>query len=211
MKHKSSQILYAYWNEVRGQRMAPRRFEIEPTRIASILAETFILERVDGQTYRFRLAGTKICETFGTEFRGKNFLGLWGREDQLSLERHLAHLTEHSGVGLFSFSGIGTDGRSAEFEALLLPLVHTRATVDRFLGTIAAVDPPHWLGSVRILETRLLRNETIWPEGRPHALAFRQNQVPFMPRIRQGRLVKSERRSFRVFDGGLSDAHGDKK
>jgi hypothetical protein len=211
MKHKSSQTLYAYWNEVRGQRMAPRRFEIEPTRIASILAETFILERIDAQTYRFRLAGTKICETFGTEFRGKNFLDLWGREDQLSLERHLAHLTEHSGVGLFSLTGVATDGRATEFEALLLPLVHTRATVDRFLGTLAAVDPPHWLGSVRILETRLQRNETIWPEGRPHALAFGRNQAPFLPRIRQGRLVKSERRSFRVFDGGLAETQRNDK
>ncbi|MEO1694679.1 MAG: PAS domain-containing protein, partial [Pseudomonadota bacterium] len=47
MKHSTSHSLYAYWNEVRDGRPAPRRFEIEPSRIAHILSETLILERVD--------------------------------------------------------------------------------------------------------------------------------------------------------------------
>ena len=77
MKQKTSQILFAYWNEVRGSRVAPRRFEIEPSRISEILPETFILERLDRETYRFRLAGTRICEEFGQELRGTNFLDGW--------------------------------------------------------------------------------------------------------------------------------------
>ena len=77
MKQKTSQILYAYWNGVRGERMAPRRFEIEPARIATILPETFILERLDTDTFVYRLAGTRMCEQFGCEFRGANFLDGW--------------------------------------------------------------------------------------------------------------------------------------
>ena len=43
----SLQTLYSYWNEVRAGRLAPQRLEIEPSRIAGVLAETFMLERVD--------------------------------------------------------------------------------------------------------------------------------------------------------------------
>ena len=62
MKQSTIQVLFGYWNEVRGERLAPRRFEIEPARIATILPETFILERLDSETFPYRLAGTKICD-----------------------------------------------------------------------------------------------------------------------------------------------------
>ena len=99
MRSKTGQILYAYWNEVRGDRLAPRRFEIEPSRIAPILSETFILERLDADTYRFRLAGTRIGEDFGFEFRGTNFLDGWMADDRITLIRHLQSLTVQGGVG----------------------------------------------------------------------------------------------------------------
>mgnify|MGYP002386686614 CR=1 FL=1 len=81
MKHKTSQSLYGYWNEVRRGRLAPRRFDIEPSRISQILPATFILERVESERYLFRLAGTRLCEIFAREFRGTNFVrspeGTW--------------------------------------------------------------------------------------------------------------------------------------
>ena len=51
MKQRTLETLYGYWNEVRAGRLA-QRLEIEPSRIAAILAETFMLERIDARTYR---------------------------------------------------------------------------------------------------------------------------------------------------------------
>ena len=48
MKNRTSQILFAYWNEARQGRVAPRRLDIEPARIAGILSETMILEQTEG-------------------------------------------------------------------------------------------------------------------------------------------------------------------
>ena len=62
MQQATSRQLYAYWDRVRNGRIAPRRFEIEPAKIAKLLPETFIVESVGSLGYRFRLAGTKICE-----------------------------------------------------------------------------------------------------------------------------------------------------
>ncbi len=86
---RSLQTLFNYWNQVRAGRIAPHRLEIEPSRIAGILAETFMLERVEAGTYQFRLAGTRLCELFGSELRGKNFLEGWSEQDRLVLERDL--------------------------------------------------------------------------------------------------------------------------
>jgi hypothetical protein len=67
MKQRTVQTLYGYWNALRAGRIAPRRLEIEPSRIGSILSETFMLERTDPATCRYRLAGTRLCEIFGFE------------------------------------------------------------------------------------------------------------------------------------------------
>ena len=79
---KTLQTLYGYWNEVRAGRLAPQRLEIEPSQIAGILSETFMLERIDAATYQYRLAGTRLCEMFGSELRGKNFLEGWSEPDR---------------------------------------------------------------------------------------------------------------------------------
>ncbi len=55
MKYASSQIVYAYWDRLRGDRAAPERGEIEPGEIREALADAFVLEMVDGVAM-FRLA-----------------------------------------------------------------------------------------------------------------------------------------------------------
>jgi hypothetical protein len=232
MKQRTSQILFAYWNEVRAGRIAPRRFEIEPSRIGSILSETFILERASmadrpsaivpaadtspaaRAVYRYRLAGTKLCEQFGVDFRGRDFLDGWDLDDRAALEQTLTGMAERGGIGLVTFEASSghaaghapaRQSRRLAFEALLLPLVHTSDNLDRFLGCMTPLDEPAWLGSERLTEKSLLRCELIWPDGRPFPVVEKsRQQTPFLAEIRNARLVRSERRQFRVYDGGLS-------
>ncbi|HXF54381.1 MAG TPA: PAS domain-containing protein [Hyphomicrobiaceae bacterium] len=211
MRQRTSQILYAYWNETRRGRLAPRRFDIEPARLAGILAETLILERVSATNYPFRLAGTRICEQFQAEFRGSNFLDLWSAGDRACLVQKLQLIAEQGGAAVIEFEGRAGEGRIAKFEALLLPLFHAQPTVDRFLGSISCFRAPLWLGREPISEVVLERVEVVWPDGRPHSLIDRMDrQSPFLPAERQGRLVRLERRAFRVFDGGRSGGVGRK-
>ncbi len=234
MKQRTTQTLFAYWNEVRAGRIAPRRFEIEPSRIGSILSETFILERISTlehsglaavppasstqprpelrSAYRYRLAGTKLCEQFGDDFRGQDFLDDWDLDDRATLEQTLNGMSERGGVGVMTFeastnpgAGRASSRKRLTFEALLLPLVHTTDSLDRFLGCMSPIDEPAWLGSERLVDKALLRCELIWPDGRPYPVVEKtREQTPFLAEIRNARLVRSERRQFRVYDGGLS-------
>lgn len=207
MKSKTSQLLFAYWNEVRRDRLAPRRFEIEPSRITPLLSETFILERLDSETYRYRLAGTRICEQFDTELRGTNFLDGWSAEDRITLARQMQAAAQQGGVIVATFDTHSFGAVTGTYECLLLPLLHTRENVDRFVGAMtqlsaAAVaetaEPP------RTTSRRLRDVELIWPDGKPHAVVNSLNrQVPFLPHVRNARIVRSDRRQFRVYEGGL--------
>lgn len=210
MKHKSSQLLYSYWNGLRRDRPAPRRFEIEPSRIASILPDTFILERVGDVdvpsrvAYTFRLAGTRICEQFGQELRGANLLDLWDDRDRLDVEAHLADVVEHGTVAVLTFSAVSATGRNATFEAVILPLMHTKPFADRFLGAMSCIDLPIWLGTERLISQHVRNWDTIWPDdARRRAQQGAGRQPPFHPAMAQARVVRSDRRLFRVLDGGL--------
>jgi hypothetical protein len=206
MKQKTSQILYAYWNGVRGERMAPRRFEIEPARIAPILPETFILERVDAETFAYRLAGTKLCEQCGAEFRGKNFLDGWSDEDRKVILQHLAMDCQQGGVLVMTIeaSGIDRSAPRSTFELTIMPLIHASTSVSRYLGSMTVIEAADWLGSERLVSRRLIERHVVWPDGRPHSAKdlYKAPPPPLLASLAGARLVKSERRTFRVLDGG---------
>ena len=206
MKHPTSRLLYTYWNEVRGLRVAPRRFEIEPSRISTILPDTFILERTASESYQYRLAGTRLCDYFQTEFRGRDFLEGWGTEDRAMIERALLTISQQGGALVIEMTaGPQEYTRQAAFEVILLPLHHMQPTADRFIGAWCAIDPPEWLTAEPLTYRALLSCDVIWPDGRPFAVVEAQErQVPFLPHVRNSRLVRVDRRQFRVYDGGLS-------
>ncbi|MEQ1716474.1 MAG: PAS domain-containing protein [Hyphomicrobium sp.] len=211
MKEATSQQLYAYWNDMRSGRMAPKRFEIEPSQIAAILPDTFILERIDSETARFRLAGTRICDAFASEFRGVNIFELFGFEDRVTLQRQFAVIARQGAVGIFDIEGETETGKVARFEIVVAPLMHTREVVDRYLGSITPVAPPEWLGTETITKRRLLAHDLVWPDGRAHAMTDAMHrQAPFMPHVRNARLVRVDRRQFRVYDGGLAGTDDDR-
>lgn len=202
MKNRTSQTLFGYWNDVRQGRLAPRRFDIEPARIAGILSETMILELAEGGAIRFRLAGTRITEIFGEELRGRNFLELWSKADRETLERKLAAVRDQGGTLRIEFEASAGEDRHVGLEAVLMPLVHTRDVIDRFLGAISPISHPYWLGSTPLTRLEVTSAEIVWPEGRPHAVAERMQPPVLGEQAVTGRLVRFNRRQFRVLDGG---------
>lgn len=203
MQNTTSQVLYKYWNEIRGARIAPRRFEIEPARFAGILAETFVVECEPGEGHRFRLAGTRVGEKLGFELRGREFIDLFDAVELQDLRPVLECITEQGAVGMITVDMPTASGRSARFEVILLPLVHTEDRITRLLGAISTCDHERWLGSEPLLPGRIAERGIIWPDGRPHAVAERMvDQNLFKQDVTLSRIVRSRRRVFRVYDGG---------
>jgi hypothetical protein len=68
--------LLAYWDQLRGDRVTPKRGEIDPGAIKSALPFIYILESVSHREIRFRLAGTALRDLFGFELSGRNHIDL---------------------------------------------------------------------------------------------------------------------------------------
>jgi hypothetical protein len=206
MKSATNQMLFHYWNELRGTRQAPSRLEVDPAHFIEILAETFILEAGPSGTYTFRLAGTRICEQMGYELRGVDFAEMAGPTHARALEDDLTAISASGQYGVFEIECRAPNGEFVTFEALVLPLVHTQGTITRFLGAMSIVGGkrPAWLGTLPLTPMKLARNDLHWTNELPRIVEPEPHQAPFLERNAHARIVHDNRRHFRVFEGGLS-------
>ena len=193
MQQPTSRQLYAYWDGIRNGRIAPRRFEIEPAKIAHLLRETFIAECTGLLGFRFRLAGTRICQNFGRELRDVDFLSLWSLGDREAIASQVRNVLNDGAVGHGIFDAYTKTKRQARFEFTLMPLIHTGQTINRLLGAMTAIEPPFWLGSEPLATIEVRELNLHWPDGVPAFMANEGAEVTRLPG-----------RRFRVVDGGLS-------
>lgn len=172
MKQEASMALFHYWNRLRNGRPAPRRTEIEPADIKSLLADTFILEKDTRGEAVFRLAGTRLCAIYGRELKGFSFPSLWRHKDQRLIARLAWNVFESKAVVVITFDGISSKGRTNGFELLLLPLDGGLEN-PRCLGIASAVEKPFWLGADPITEAAIESVRTIDPNREPMFLKNR--------------------------------------
>lgn len=166
MRQRGTAGLFQYWNRLRDGRPAPRRTEIEPADIKTMLADTFILERDLRGDAVFRLAGTRLCATFGRELKGFAFTSLWNHADQSKAARlALATLNDKS-VSVTTLLGTTESGRSLDLELLLLPL-EGGAESPRAMGSLCPAEKPYWLGADPVAECQIDGVRTIDPDREP--------------------------------------------
>lgn len=154
MKQNGSIQLFQYWNRLRNGRPAPKRTEIEPADIKSLLADTFILEKDARGEAVFRLAGTRLCAIYGRELKGFSFTSLWKDKDQRLMARLAWSAFDSKTVVVANFEGFSRNGRSTAFELLILPL-DFGADQPRSMGILTAADRPFWLGVDPIVDARI--------------------------------------------------------
>ena len=212
MKHASIQRLYTYWDSLRGARPAPERREIEPAEIRDILGDTFILEYDGPDRFIFRLAGTRMCSAYCRELKGQNFAGLWSGKDRDSINSIISAVTSDAAATVLGFRGKNSNGKTLDFELLLLPLRQSGEGYNRILGLCVPVQSPYWIGVHPICDQEILSMRLIWPNQRPQFLRRQRTATPSMdemPRVEPPVFAPPEpqvaiRRygHLTVFDGG---------
>lgn len=172
MKQEGTIALFQYWNRLRDGRPAPRRTEVEPADIKTLLSDTFILEKDTRGEAVFRLAGTRLCATYGRELKGFSFPSLWREKDNRLISR-LAHgVFESKTLVVIAFVATSRGGRSNAFEMLLLPLDGGQEN-PRCLGIMSAVSRPFWLGADPIITADIESVRVVDPEREPMFLKNR--------------------------------------
>lgn len=167
MKHKINQALFDYWNVMRGGRPAPFRADIQPGDIKRLLPNLFILERKSEWDYAFRLAGTKLCNTYGMEFRHHNLLSMWQDDCNERLRTALREVTGDAMVSLVEYTASTNSHREASFEMLLLPLAQDNGALTRVLGAAVPLDDHFWIGDQMLARQWIDRLQMFDPDRMP--------------------------------------------
>ena len=205
MKHPSSQAVYAHWNERRGTRAAPERADIDPSAIRRALGDTIILAADFVETWRFRLAGTRVCALFNREIKGESLAALWREDDQKTLTSLTESMTAENIGAVMGLVGQAADGAEVDLEMLMLPLAHAGHARVRGIGVLAPLSPPYWLGTKPVTELRLTALRNIGPDvdGVGAGLTLAPAQAP--AEDKETILLDGGRRrhGFVVYSGGL--------
>ncbi|WP_244496860.1 MULTISPECIES: PAS domain-containing protein [Ensifer] len=150
MRSNTTTELFRYWNTIRGKRELPRRDELEPSDIRTLLPNLFILERDRNAGISFRLAGTQVCALFGQELRGRQFGMLWLGSQAAKTQRITGQVMTHRVPLVLSAKGRTADAREVDIETLLLPLASSEGESDRVLGALSPLSRPYWLHATSI-------------------------------------------------------------
>jgi hypothetical protein len=206
MKLDGTIALFQYWNRLRAGRPAPKRTDVEPADIKSLLADTFILEKDTRGEAVFRLAGTRLCATYGRELKGFAFASLWTARDQRMVHRLAYGAFDAKSVVVMAVHGTSENGRRVFFELLMLPLDGGLES-PRCLGAAIAVERPFWLGADPIMETAIDSVRVVDPDREPMFLKSRPAIVVPPPAPSQAPLGEVPRAGKRirhliVLDGG---------
>ncbi|WP_310619358.1 PAS domain-containing protein [Flexibacterium corallicola] len=174
MKHGSTCQLFDYWNELRGQRKTPERGDIQPSAIKALLRDTFILEMRNADSYRYRLAGTRLCSLFCKELRGREFLNMWNGEDTHTISASLQSVTKKRVPAFLEITSKTDNGQIVNLEMLLLPLTVRGEGCTRILGCIIPIEQPGWLGAQPLVTNSISSMQLIKPETARVCIAQKQ-------------------------------------
>jgi len=147
MKHPILVDMLDYWEGLRNGRIAPMRSEIDPRAIENGLEHSFILERVQKNQVRFRIAGMGLADLMGMEVRGMPVPALFAPESRDAVVILLDRIFETPEIVELHLQAARPGGETQTAQMLLLPLQDDQGEVTRILGCLVAEvqtgEPPH--------------------------------------------------------------------
>jgi len=166
MKHRNSHLLVGYWSRLRKGREVPDQTDIDPRSIKRMLSFVFILEASDPSRPVYRLAGTSLCDRFGAELKGTNFLAHWETQSRAALVPILREaLAARQPICISSIAATSECGM-VELETVLAPVSFGDRAPTRFVGMVQVLSDPTPLAGRPIAFQRLVASQIV-REGEP--------------------------------------------
>lgn len=185
MKHRNSHFAVGYWSRIRNGRDTPDQADIDPRALKRLLPFVFLLDARDGM-FTYRLAGTTLCERYGGELRGRDYLHPWDADSRKHLSELLTRSLKARLPLCLTSVGATNDCRVIEIETVLMPVTFGADHPERFLGVAQVLTDVSPLAGKPINFERLVGSKLIYEDepfthtprppsphdiGRPHAKA----------------------------------------
>jgi len=163
MRLSVSRDLHDYWGQLKGERTAPDRAEIDPVAISHILPDMFIIEVDPERRLPLRLCGARVNALWQREQKGRPFLDWWRARRREEVAEAIRRVIDTE-TPLVARARTASNGGMAEFELLLLPLRHFGKSCSRVLGLLAPAQRLEWIGicpvgSLDLVAARVLEDQ----------------------------------------------------
>ena len=88
--HPGTRMLYRYWEAIRAENAAPNRVDLDLAQVSSIVPNLLMLERDHMRhSFKWRLAGTQICDLYRKQLTGTDVLAGWDRFERETIKKLL--------------------------------------------------------------------------------------------------------------------------
>ena len=146
MRNQASREIFDYWIKLCGDQPAPLRTDIDPMVLRRLLPHLFIVVEPDAaeaddstlggsRDAIFRLAGTRICDLFGCELKGRSFRELWSARESLEPLDICRTVIRDERPAVLDVQAQGLE-HVRPYEMLLLPVRSGTGSSDRTLGAL---------------------------------------------------------------------------
>ncbi len=134
-KEKNLASFVTYWSSMRKGHAVPRRTDIDPRGIESLLENAFIAEKIAPGLARLRIAGTHLSDLMGMEVRGMPLSAFIAPEQREALSELLIEVFDRPAIVKINIESPAGVGRNAlKGTLLLLPLRSDLGDTSRALG-----------------------------------------------------------------------------
>ena len=134
-KEKNLPAFVAYWSSMRKGHAVPRRTDIDPRGIESLLENAFIAEKIAPGLARMRIAGTHLSDLMGMEVRGMPISAFIAPDQREKMSDILVELFDRPAIVKIDVrSPAGVGRRALKGTLLMLPLRSDLGDTTRALG-----------------------------------------------------------------------------
>jgi hypothetical protein len=182
--HPSSRALFRFWEKARAENAAPRREDLELKRIVGLVPYLFIAEATPAAgTFRWRLAGSMLCQLFRRELAGRSVLEHWDSFEAETIARLLTGTVERAQPCVLRFR-FETDSREVIGAELAgFPLVASTGSTLQIFGGLFPFRDIARLDYSALRRFELAGARTVWtenlPASEPPAASFPTFARPF--------------------------------
>lgn len=141
-------LLFAHWNEIRGDALMPPRGRLDPGRMVPVLPWLQITEYRSRRHLHCRLAGTGLRDLFGFDYTGHNIIDLSPPLFQRVRAYRLASMIGQPCGSLYGGAVPFQSGAEAETMGLALPLQPDRADgFPMLVSALVVTTEPKWVNA----------------------------------------------------------------
>jgi hypothetical protein len=200
MLHPGSRQLFRYWETLRAEKAYPRREDVDFSALKAVMPDLVVIERdFLRKSFRYRLAGSRVCGLFGANMTTKDVFTDWDHFETDVIRRHLEIALTRFQPAVIRMRLTTDRGQQLAAELVVLPVQMQNSNRVQLIGGMFPFRPAAGLGHTAITKRELVSARVIWTEH--------QGDLPVQHEL--SLQTAGERpfpRNFKLIEGGLADA-----